>query len=229
MKTIEEAFIEQLRAKIESGRYGSQIEIARKMGLERGTFNNKLKGRRGTTESFRRDLAKILDIDYEKLASSTQTHDSSPPMHGDITISPEPSNVEPYHDPRPMIRVPLISWVQAGEWKHVSDPFHPGDGAEWLETSATSSKYAFALTVHGDSMVPEFNPGDLIVVDPERRAENGSFVIAKNGAGEATFKKLVVDGSSVFLQPLNDRYPIRDMTGVEFKIIGVVSEKRKRY
>lgn len=229
MKTIEEAFIEQVRAKIESRRYGSQIEIARKMGLERGTFNNKLKGRRGTTESFRRDLAKILDIDYEKLASSTQTHDSSPPMYGDTTISPEPSNVTPYFDPRPIIRVPVISWVQAGGWEHAADPFPPGDADDWLETSATSNKHAFALAVHGDSMAPEFSEGDLIVVDPDRRAENGSYIIAKNGADEATFKKLVIDGSSVFLQPLNDRYPIRDMTGVEFKIIGVVSEKRKRY
>jgi len=28
---------------------------------------------------------------------------------------------------------------------------------------------------------------------------------------------------------LNVRYPIRDMTGIEFRIVGVVVEKRKRY
>lgn len=42
-------------------------------------------------------------------------------------------------------------------------------------------------------------------------------------------EQLIIDGPDVFLKPLNDRYPIRDMTGVEFRIIGVVVEKRKRY
>ena len=29
--------------------------------------------------------------------------------------------------------------------------------------------------------------------------------------------------------PLNERYQIRDMTGIEFGIVGVMVEKRKRY
>ncbi|MBM9614724.1 S24 family peptidase [Desulfobulbus rhabdoformis] len=78
-------------------------------------------------------------------------------------------------------------------------------------------------------MEPEFIEGEIITVDPGRDAVNGTYVIAKNGEGEATFKQLVLDGSSVFLKPLNARYPIKDMTGVEFRIIGVVVAKEKRY
>jgi len=132
------------------------------------------------------------------------------------------------YSPHPFRRVPVISWVQAGDWKEVADPFQPGDADEWMETDATASPYAFALRVVGDSMEPEFMPGDTIVIDPERPAENGSYVVVKNGT-EATFKQIVMDGQSVFLKPLNSRYPIKDMTGIEIRIVGVVVEKRKRY
>lgn len=125
-------------------------------------------------------------------------------------------------------KIPLISWVQAGEWQTVEDPFSPGDAEEWISTTEKLGKHAFALTVHGDSMEPEFNSGDILTIDPDRSAASGSYVIAKNGE-EATFKQLVLDGSSVYLKPLNDRYPIKDMTGVDFRIVGVVVEKRKRY
>lgn len=53
-------------------------------------------------------------------------------------------------------------------------------------------------------------------------------MVVKNGH-EATFKQLIQDGESVFLKPLNDRFPIRNKTGIEFRIVGVVVEKRKRY
>lgn len=77
-------------------------------------------------------------------------------------------------------------------------------------------------------MEPEFTEGDIVVVDPGLEAASGDYVIAKNGE-EATFKQLIVDGGSVYLNPLNTRYPIKDMTGVEMKIVGVVVEKKNRY
>ncbi len=128
-----------------------------------------------------------------------------------------------------MSRVPIISWVQAGDWAEVIDPFLPGLAEEWIYTTATKHPNAFALVVHGDSMEPEFVEGDIITIDPEKEAINGNYVIASNGEDEATFKQLVFDGSSVFLKPLNPRYPIKDMTGIEFRIIGVVVAKEKRY
>jgi SOS-response transcriptional repressor LexA len=71
--------------------------------------------------------------------------------------------------------------------------------------------------------------GYFVVVDPGQDNDPGSYVIAKNSNQEATFKQLTRNGSNVYLKPLNDRYPIRDMTGIEFRIAGVVVEKRKKY
>lgn len=125
-------------------------------------------------------------------------------------------------------KIPIVSWVNAGDWSKAIDPYQPGYAEEWIDTTATNHPNAFALVVHGDSMEPEFCNGDIITIDPGREAINGSYVIAKNGE-EATFKQLVIDGESVYLKPLNQRYPIKDMTGVEFRIIGVVVFKGKGY
>ena len=109
-------------------------------------------------------------------------------------------------------------------WANPDCPTTPGIADEWYATTATRSPHAFALVVHGDSMEPKFLEGEVIVVDPDKQRESGSYVIAKNG-DEATFKRLLRDGSSVFLVPLNERYKPKDMTGISFKIVGVVVQK----
>ena len=144
------------------------------------------------------------------------------------SLTVDQPNVSPGPRLHPAHRLPIISWVQAGDWAEVYDPFPPGYAEEWIDTAATNHPNAFALRVHGDSMEPEFVEGDIVVVDPGREPANGNFVICKNGL-EATFKQLVIDGPSVFLKPLNPRYPIKDVTGVDVRIVGVVVEKRKQY
>jgi SOS-response transcriptional repressor LexA len=126
-------------------------------------------------------------------------------------------------------RVPLISWVQAGDWSEVIDQFQAGFTEEWVNTGGPVGSHGFALKVQGDSMEPEFVEGDIIIVDPERDPVSGQFVVAKNGEGEATFKRFMMDGSRIYLVPLNRRYPVVEVTENNVKIVGVVVEKVKRY
>ena len=86
-------------------------------------------------------------------------------------------------------KVPVISAIQAGMWAEIADNFAPGDADDWLMTDLELSASAFALTIRGDSMLPEFNPGDRVIIDPEVAPHPGDFVAAKNGEQEATFKK----------------------------------------
>ncbi len=128
---------------------------------------------------------------------------------------------------------PLISWVQAGEWSEIVDNFQPGDAEMWVPFGIPRKDMpnAFCLRVRGDSMIPEFADGDIILVDPHRQPENGSFVIAKLlDTQEATFKKYVVDAGNVSLLPLNfPKYePIR-LNGRKALIVGVVVGKQKMY
>ncbi len=122
------------------------------------------------------------------------------------TYGPE-SNVGP--GPELRGRVPLISWVQAGQWNEVADPYAKGVAEDWILTGAKVGAQAYALRVRGDSMAPEFSEGDIIIVDPDVEATNGKFVIVRlDDAKEATFKQLVTDGGKQYLKPINPRYPI---------------------
>lgn len=129
-------------------------------------------------------------------------------------------------------RVPLISWVQAGDWCDVVDLFQPSDAQDWLYCPVSHSKITYALTVHGLSMYnpvssPSFNEGDTIFVDPERNHHNQSLVIAKETKTEnVTFKQLIIEDGLKFLRPLNPNWPkkIIDLTE-DYIICGVVIAK----
>jgi SOS-response transcriptional repressor LexA len=124
-------------------------------------------------------------------------------------------NVSPARDLQR--EVPLISWVQAGDWNNLVDNFQPGHAERWIATYAKVSKHAFALRIIGDSMTnpsgaPSFPDGTIIIVDPERAAEPGKFVVVRQNADtECTFKQLMRDAGRHYLKPLNPRYPLLEM------------------
>lgn len=123
--------------------------------------------------------------------------------------------------------VPVISYVQAGSFKEAIQDAQENFVASYAENL---SKNAFALEVQGESMSPEFKPGDKIVVDPEVEPKPGDYVIAQNGEHEATFKMYKPrgfddQGREYFeLTPLNQMYPTLDSRFQRIEIIGTVVE-----
>lgn len=129
-------------------------------------------------------------------------------------------------------RIPLISYVQAGELA-IKSPIEAFDGSfEYVMTDMDWSQYTFALRIVGDSMEPDFKAGDVIIVDPEVEPTPGEFVVAKNGEHEATFKKyrptfIGEDGKQHFeLVPLNNDYPTMNSAVRHIQIIGTMVEHR---
>jgi SOS-response transcriptional repressor LexA len=93
------------------------------------------------------------------------------------------------------------------------------------EAGGCSGAESFALLVLGDSMMPEFDDGDVIVVEPEGLAGDGSYVVAQVG-GEWTFRQLVRRDGRWQLRALNAVYPavaLDDLSAVR----GVVIQKSK--
>ena len=123
-------------------------------------------------------------------------------------------------------RIPVISWVQAGYWRGVE--YYSDDDLEYIEIT-TDIKDGFGLRVQGDSMMPEFAQGDIIVVAPHAQPENGSYVVViQDDTNEATFKKLVYDGAKPYFKPLNPQYPMLE-SNENTRIVGVVKQKIKLY
>lgn len=133
--------------------------------------------------------------------------------------------------------IPVISWVQAGQW---TDPCIDGSldiyslktASETVLATAKVSEQAFALKVKGDSMtsgggllsIPE---GSTVVVDPVFDGIDsviGKIVVVQlGGTGEATIKKLVLDGSIYYLMPLNPSFRAIEISQ-DCRLIGVVKQ-----
>lgn len=127
--------------------------------------------------------------------------------------------------------VPVISWIQAGDWNHASDPYYVGDADEWLPCPVPHSANTYALQVRGVSMEPEFHDGDYIYVDPASEAKHRSFVIVRlMDRDEAIFKQLIIEEGRRFLKPLNPAWPDAIIEINEKAMIcGAVVFKGKRY
>jgi SOS-response transcriptional repressor LexA len=126
--------------------------------------------------------------------------------------------------------VPLVPAAHAGEYA-VIDNFESRGRFDKVPLSVEVRRYTYALRVQGDSMVCDagdsFPEGSIIVVEPEMKPQPGNCVIVLNAANETTFKRLVKDGSNLYLKPLNARYLIKPLGAA--KVIGVVREFNKRF
>lgn len=129
-------------------------------------------------------------------------------------------------------KIPVLSWVQAGEWTDNGASVTEDDISEWIYTTANLCDEGFALKVRGDSMTnpngaPSIPEGSLVVVDPDYGSPyevNGKIVVAQLlGSTEATLKKFVIDGPLKYLVPLNPNYRALEVNG-NCKIVGVVRQ-----
>lgn len=111
--------------------------------------------------------------------------------------------------------VPLISWVQAGCWSDVSDPYHVGDAEDWLPCPVKHGIRTYCLRVRGDSMNnpagrPSYSDGDIIFVDPDRDPKSGDRVVVRlDDQQEATFKQLLIEDGRKLLKALNPEWAPR--------------------
>ena len=104
-------------------------------------------------------------------------------------------------------------------------PVLPAAPAEDAVQTACENAEPYALMVLGDSMLPEFAEGEIIVVEPEGLARDGSFVVAML-EDEHIFRQLVKRDGRWWLHPLNPDYPDAEIAGIE-AVRGVVIQKSR--
>ena len=178
-------------------RYGRRAALAREFKCSGEAARKWLAGEAIPRLSKAIKLANLLNVSVEWLLSGV----------GEMT-HPDHVNVEPAPDP--VHTYPIISWVKAGMFAEAIDNFAPGDADEWVTSPVRMSKTGFALRVVGNSMLPRFEPGRVLLVDPEQRGGivSGDFVVARlAGSNEVTFKRFQEDAGRKMLEALNKDYP----------------------
>lgn len=93
-----------------------------------------------------------------------------------------------------------------------------------------SGAEVFALRVIGHSMAPEFEEGEIIVVEPDGAVRDGSYVLAQLDR-EWTFRQLRMRETGWWLEPLNPAFPpcpVPDLSVVRGVIIQKARPGRRR-
>lgn len=107
--------------------------------------------------------------------------------------------------------VPVISWVAAGSFSDIETVLRDVEIDEYLPSIKECGKNGYGLVVVGNSMKPDFKPGDRIYVNPDIQTfdlqTDDLVIIACSEETEATFKKLIIEGGDKYLQPLNPDWP----------------------
>lgn len=91
--------------------------------------------------------------------------------------------------------------------------------------SDCSGAEVFALRVLGQSMAPEFEEGDIIIVEPDGALREGSFVLAQI-EGEWVFGQLRGGAQHWQLHALNPAFPSQPLPDLA-AVRGVVIQKAR--
>ena len=108
--------------------------------------------------------------------------------------------------------VPVINRVAAGYPTDFTDLNYPkGIADDYISCPDVADKDAFAARVHGDSMVPKYRQGDIVIFSPAAGTKNGDDCFVRFDDGHTTFKRVFFEkdeaGKAVLrLQPRNEKY-----------------------
>lgn len=178
---------------------GERIKLRRKsLGLTQAQVAKACSVSKASVSDWEKGLFQPKDKDTLAYALKT-TREWLLTGKGAVEVAPVKNN---------QLSVPLISWVQAGTWMNIVEGFAFEDAEEYYPCPEKHSNSTFALTVIGESMSPDFIPGEIIYVDPDVEPTNGACVVVQqDDNGEATFKQLITDGNKRYLKALNPDWP----------------------
>ena len=104
----------------------------------------------------------------------------------------------------PRRAIPLIGFAQAGDGGYFDDSGLP-TGTAWDEVEFPQGEQGvYALEIAGESMLPAYRDGDIILVSPAAPVRRGDRVVVKTKKGELLVNELKRQtAKQVELKPLN--------------------------
>jgi SOS-response transcriptional repressor LexA len=126
------------------------------------------------------------------------------------SVEAQTGNIESMR--RVCVQVPLINKVVAGYPKDFTDLDFPARVAdEYVSCCEVADPDAFAARVVGDSMLPEYRAGDIIVFAPSQEPTDGADCFVRLLPDHhTTFKRVFAESDDrVRLVPLNSAYETR--------------------
>ena len=129
----------------------------------------------------------------------------------------------------PVVPIPLVGTVKAGYDYLAQENW---EGTIDLDKKIADTGEFFALKIKGDSMIPAFFEGDIVIIRKQNYCENNQFAVVIINGEEGTLKKVKKTDEGIILQPINPAYGPVMYTNKEIKetpiiIAGVFQELRR--
>ncbi len=163
-----------------AARHGlSPSKLAKLAGLDPTAFNKSKRIDKDGRERWpsTHSLAKILEVTNETFDSFWAGVDS---------VYSQPSA-----DKQVKSTVPLLGFAQAGSGGFFdSGGFPAGQGWDEVRLPCKDDQGTYALEVSGDSMLPLYRDGDIIIVSPVEQLRRGDRVVVRTTDGEVMAKIL---------------------------------------
>ena len=120
-------------------------------------------------------------------------------------------------DPHAARTVPLLGFAQAGSGGYFDDAGFPaGEGWDQIAFPEVADAHAYALKISGQSMLPAYRDGDVILVSPSAAIRRGDRVVVKTRDGEVMAKELKRRTSSAIeLRSLNAEHEDRTLAAAD--------------
>lgn len=187
----------------------TQTEVAANIGITQNAYSYWENGK--------------VKIDHESIAKLSKLFGVSADYLMGISEQPEERAV----------KIPVLGTIPAGvPLEAIEDII---DYEEIPQALLTGDKEYFALEVKGDSMWPDYLPGDVVIVRKQPICNSGDDCIVYVNGYDATLKQVKFNDAdrSLSLVPRNPSYPPRTFTQEEVDtlpvtIAGVVVELRRK-
>ncbi|WP_407382836.1 LexA family protein [Ruminococcus sp.] len=200
MATFAERFCEAL-----SIRKISPVELSRALDIPESAISHYKKGLYEPKQRRTQAIAKYLNVSIAWL------------MGADTPF--KPYEFDTFSPNKVIHRVPVLGRVAAGYPIEAVENII--DYEEISEAMARSGEY-FALQVKGDSMLPRFTDGDIVIVRKQEDVDSGDIAIMLVNGDEATIKKVQKFEDGINLIPSNPAYDVMTFTKKEILSLPVV-------
>lgn len=124
---------------------------------------------------------------------------------------------------------PVVNTIQAGNFTNIGDDVFD-DYSSYFGDDAV-----YWLRISGNSILPDFQDGEFVLINTDRQAVAGNYVVAiKDGETKALFAKYRPKGCDdngvayFYLIPSNDDFPIIDSRFEPLTILGVAVERNQK-
>lgn len=184
-----------------------QETLAQKLGVQRATISMYERDKRTPSPEILKKYAQIFDVTLDYILN-----------HKSLTKGTDYTTINVYGLVPAGIPLEAIEDIIDTEDISYSDGYSPYE--EYM-----------GLRVDGDSMYPDYLPGDTIIIEITPDCESGEDCVVYVNGYDATLKTVIKNSDgTITLKPINPEYPPKTYNpkDQEIRILGVVKEIRRK-